>query len=155
MDRPATAGQPQCCASAPGPRTSCADSLAAVRKVFRAVSVTVVPEAVRLDERAWSEMEGGVEQALAFQPPARRRQLRLFIRAVDWLPVLCWGRRFRSLDPARRTRVLAALQDAPLGLLRRGFWGLRTLVLLGHYTRPEAAAEIGYRADRRGWEARP
>jgi hypothetical protein len=124
-----------------------------VRKVFRAVSVTVVPEAVRLDEPGWNEMERGVEQALALQPPVRRRQLRLFIRAIDWLPVFCWGRRFRSLDAARRAQVLAALQDVPLGLLRRGFWGLRTLVLLGYYTRPEAAAEIGYRADRRGWEA--
>jgi hypothetical protein len=126
----------------------------AVREAFRAVSVTVVPEAGRLDDAGWRELERGVEQALALQPPARRRQLRLLIGAVDWLPVLRWGRRFSRLDPGRRARVLSRLQDAPLLLLRRGFWGLRTLVLLGYYTRPEAAAEIGYRATRAGWEAR-
>ena len=38
--------------------------------------------------------------------------------------------------------------------VRRGFWGLRTLVFMGYYARPEAAAAIGYRADVRGWEAR-
>jgi hypothetical protein len=144
----------QDCALAADTRTLCADALAPVRAAFRAVSVTVVPEAGRLDDGGWREMERGVEQALALQPRARQRQLRLFIRAIDWLPVLCCGRRFRSLDPARRARLLALLQDAPFLLLRRGFWGLRTLVLLGYYTRPETAAEIGYRADRLGWEAR-
>ena len=111
-----------------------------MRKTFRAVSITVVPEAVRLDDSGWSEMERGVEQALALQPPARRRQVRLFIRAVDWLPVLCWGRRFCSLDPTRRARVLAVLQEVPLLLLRRGVWGLRTLVMLGWYTDPAVVA---------------
>jgi hypothetical protein len=38
-------------------------------------------------------------------------------------------------------------------IIRVGFWGLRTLALLGYYARPEAAEEIGYTADRRGWEA--
>jgi hypothetical protein len=154
MDRSGSPGQPECCALAADPRTSCADALAPVRRTFRAVSVTVVPEAARLDDPGWREMERGVEQALALQPPARRRQLLLFIRALDWLSILRWGRHFRALDATRRARVLAALQDVPLLLLRRGFWGLRTLVLLGYYTRPEAAAEIGYHADRRGWEAR-
>jgi len=38
-------------------------------------------------------------------------------------------------------------------IIRVGFWGLRTLALLGYYARPEAAQEIGYTADPRGWEA--
>ena len=125
-----------------------------MREVFRAVCLTVVPESERLDAERWRELESSVEQALALQPSARRRQLQLFIRTVDWLPVLRWGRRFRRLDPGRRRQVLAALQDLPLLLLRRGFWGLRTLVLLGYYTRDAAAAEIGYRATTRGWGAR-
>ena len=48
-------------------------------------------------------------------------------------------------DRVERSRVL---------LLRRGFWGLRTLVMLGYYGRPEAARAIGYRASPLGWEAR-
>jgi hypothetical protein len=155
MNGPGPADQSQDCAPAHDPRTVCAETLAPVREVFRAVCLIVVPEAERLDAAGWRELESGVDQALALQPLARRRQLRLLIRAVDWLPVLRWGRRFRRLDPGRRQRVLAALQDAPLLLLRRGFWGLRTLVLLGYYTRPGAAAEIGYRATTQGWEARP
>jgi hypothetical protein len=39
-------------------------------------------------------------------------------------------------------------------LIRRGVWGLRTLVLMGCYTRAEMMDGIGYRAHARGWAAR-
>jgi hypothetical protein len=155
MERPDPPDRAEASASSPEPRTDCADVLGSTRPLFRAVSVTVVPQARHLDADGWRELEEGVEQALALQPPARRRQLRLFLRVLDWLPVLRWGRRFRALEPRQRARLLAGLQDARPLLLRRGLWGLRTLVLLGYYTRPEAAAEIGYGASTRGWEAAP
>ena len=71
------------------------------------------------------------------------------------LPVLRYGRPFIALDADQRARVLAWFQDSPLLLVRRGVWGLRTLVMLGYYSRPIAAAQIGYRASALGWEARP
>jgi hypothetical protein len=129
--------------------------LGPVRETFRAIAATVVPEAAALDEDGWAEVERLVESTLAPRPAGIRRQLRLFIRAIDLLPLARYGRRFRSLDAERRTRVLASLQSSPLLLLRRGFWGLRTLAFLGYYARPEARAEIGYRASPRGWEVRP
>jgi hypothetical protein len=88
------------------------------------------------------------------RPKPIRKQFRLFLRLLDLLPVARFGRRFCSLDTARRERVLTALQDAPLLPLRRGVWGLRTLVFMGYYTRPDAAQVIGYQAHPRGWSAR-
>lgn len=131
-----------------------ASELAAVRPAFRAVATTVVPEAARLDEAEWAGLEGIVERALALRPPRLRRQLRTLIQLLEWLPLVRYGRRLTALDPARRARVLTRVQDAPVLLLRRGFWGLRTLILMGYYARPAARVEIGYRADARGWEAR-
>jgi len=128
--------------------------LAPVRRTFRAIAVTVVPEASALDEPGWAALEGLVEKALEPRPDAMKRQLAAFVRAIEHLPRVRWGRGFTDLPPDRRARVLSALEHAPLLLLRRGFWGLRTLVFLGYYARPEAAAAIGYRADARGWEAR-
>ena len=124
-----------------------------VRPAFRAIATTVVPEAAGLDDAGWRELEGIVEQALAQRPPRLRRQLILFIRVIERLPALR-GQRFSGLPPAARTRVLAALERAPLLLVRRGFWGLRTMILMGYYARPAAATAVGYRADPRGWEAR-
>jgi hypothetical protein len=128
--------------------------LAAVRPLFRDLARTFVPESAALDERAWAEAETIVERFLATRPAVVRRQLRLLIRLLDLLPLLRYGRRFRSLDAARRLRFLEAAQNAPVLLLRRGIWGLRTLAFMAYYERPAAAAAIGYRADPRGWEAR-
>ncbi len=125
-----------------------------VRPVFRALCATFVPEAQALDERGWAEAEAIVERFLAARPAGVRRQLVLLVRLLDFLCLLRHGRRFAALDAARRLRFLETLQDARLLLLRRGIWGVRTLAFMGYYTRPEAQAAIGYRADARGWEAR-
>ena len=123
--------------------------------VFRALAEAFVPEAAALDARAWEEAEGIVGGFLASRPASVRRQAALLVRLLDLLPLVFHGRRFRSLDVARRTRLLERLQDAPVLLVRRGIWGLRTLAFMGFYGRAEAAGAIGYRADPRGWEARP
>jgi hypothetical protein len=125
-----------------------------VRGAFRAIARTVVPESAALDERDWTDVEAIVEQALALRPPGMRRQLRTLITLIDVLPILRFGRRFTALDEVRRARFLDALSRAPVLLLRRGVWGLRTLAYMGYYARPQAYAAIGYRADPRGWEAR-
>jgi hypothetical protein len=133
---------------------SAAMTFAPVRERFRSIACVIVPEATALDDAGWTELEGIVEKGLATRPPSVRRQLRILVRVLDLLPLFRFGRTLRALDPARRTRFLLAIENAPLLLLRRGFWGLRTLVFMGYYGREEAAAAIGYRADPRGWEAR-
>lgn len=129
-------------------------TFAPVRDVFRAVAVTVVPEAQSLDEKAWNELESTIDKGLEARPESIRRQLRLFLRAIDVLPLFRFARKFRQLDFEKRTRFLLALQDSPLLLIRRGFWGLRTLVFMGYYGRDEAQRAIGYRANVRGWDVR-
>ena len=127
----------------------------AATPMFRALLATFVPEASGLDARGWADAEAIAGRFVASRPAAIRRQLAALIRLLDLLAVLRYGRRFSTLDPGRRGRFLAALQNAPLLLLRRGIWGLRTIAFMAYYARPAAAAAIGYRADRRGWDARP
>lgn len=128
--------------------------LASIRPVLRVIGVTVVPEAEQLDEQQWVALEEIVRGALAARPRALQRQFVLLVRAIQWLAVLRYGRRFTVLDPRRREQFLDQLQNAPLLILRRGIWGLRTLLLMGYYGRAAGARAIGYRADARGWKAR-
>jgi hypothetical protein len=114
----------------------------------------MVPDAATLDETAWRAMDTSIAQALSKRPPAVRRQLALFVRILDALPVLRWGRRFHTLGAARRARFLDAMQYSPIPLFRRGVWGLRTLIFLGYYARPDVQTTIGYRASARGWTVR-
>ncbi|MCL5287372.1 MAG: gluconate 2-dehydrogenase subunit 3 family protein [Acidobacteria bacterium] len=136
------------------PRRSSPPALAAFRPLVRAIACTIVPEAAAMDEKAWDEFDALMDSALADRPRELRRRLELFLRAIEWLPVIRFGRRFTSLEPAQRARFLSMLENHPAQIIRSGFWGLRTLVLLGYYGRPETVAAIGYAASPRGWEAR-
>ena len=114
----------------------------------------MVPDVAALDEEAWRDVDASIAEALAKRPPRMRRQLALLIRVLDALPLLRWGRRFHTLGAARRARFLDAMQYSPIPLLRRGVWGLRTLVFLAYYARPDVQKTLGYHATARGWSAR-
>jgi hypothetical protein len=125
-----------------------------MQRTLRAIAETVVPATSALEHDGWASLERIVTNAIAARPPRMQRQLALFIRAIEWLPLLRYGRPFSKLTPARRHRFLESLQDSPWLLIRRGFWGLRTLIFMGYYTQGRAIAAIGYRADPRGWSVR-
>jgi hypothetical protein len=122
---------------------------------FRALATAIVPAASALSPAEWREVESIIANALAKRPASMRRQLALFIRALDVLPALRWGRPFRTLDAARQARFLHRIERSPIFLVRRGFWGLRTLVFMGYYGRPAVHAGIGYDARLRGWLEHP
>lgn len=130
-----------------------APAKAALHPVFRAVAATVVPESTALDDAGWRELESLAVDALGQRPLALQRKLHLFLRLVQWLPLLRYARPFTRLDVDRRTRFLGHLQEHRLDAIRVGFWGLRTLVFLGYYGRAAGAREIGYRPHLLGWSA--
>jgi hypothetical protein len=121
---------------------------------MRAIAEAVIPEATRLSDEEWAGVEAIIDGALAQRPPRIRRQVRILLRSLDILAWLRQGRLLHRMPLPARTRFLRSIENSPILLIRRGFWGVRTLVLMGYYARPEAAAAIGYRADARGWEAR-
>jgi hypothetical protein len=120
---------------------------------FRAICVAIVPEAAALDDEEWRELEQIVHHALATRPAAMRRQLELFVRLLDLVARLRTRRTLSGLAPRERWAVLDTLSKSKLLLVRRGIWGLRTVVFMGYYARPRAALAIGYRASAAGWTA--
>ena len=85
-----------------------------------------------------------VEGTLASRTPAMRRQFSLFLRVLRWLPFLRHLRPLDRLGGERQDAALRWFQDHPLQIIRGGFWGVRTLLLLGHYGQPAVGASIGY-----------
>jgi hypothetical protein len=119
--------------------------------VFRALATTIVPEARQLSEPEWVELVQLIDHALAKRPRSLRRKLEWFVRILNFLPLLRWGRPFTRLDEPARYQFLHSLEVGPAAALRKGLWGLRTLVLLGYYARPGVAQALGYRASKTGW----
>lgn len=121
---------------------------------FRAIVTVVVPEAAAFTEGEWTAAAAIIARAVAARPPAIRRQLGIFVRALDLVSLVRYGRTFRRLGREQRIDLLEWLGASPLLALRRGVWGVRTLAFMGYYARPEAAQAIGYRASAAGWAAR-
>jgi len=121
---------------------------------FRVIMGTVVPEAAVLGDDEWRSAAAIIARALASRPAGVRRQLAAFLRALDVVAFIRYGRGLRAASVEQRTALLESLARSRLLALRRGVWGVRTLAFMGYYARPEAAREIGYRASAEGWAAR-
>ena len=128
--------------------------LSPLRPILHAIATTVVPESSSFDHRAWAELDAVIDGALAERDERVRHQLATFLRLLQLLPLLRYGRRLTALNASQRRRFLESIERSRVLLLRRGFWGLRTLIYLGYYTRDDVAAAIGYRPHRDGWAAR-
>ena len=121
---------------------------------FRAIMAAVVPEAVALSDDEWRHAAAIIGRAIAARPSGVRRQLGVFLHAVDVVAIVRHGRGLRALSPMQRTALLESLSRSRVLALRRGVWGVRTLAFMGYYARPEAARAVGYRASVAGWAAR-
>jgi hypothetical protein len=128
--------------------------LSSVRRTLDAIATAVIPESSALDDRAWAELHAVIDGALAGRDAHVRRQLATFLRLLQWLPIVRYGRPLTSLNTRQRRAFLESIERSPLLVVRRGFWGIRTLVFMGYYTRQDVAAAIGYRPSADGWEAR-
>lgn len=128
--------------------------LADRRAAFRAAAIAFVPELGRASDPVWDRLEGTVSQVLAARPAAMVRQLRLFLAALDLLSRIRHGRGLAGLDLERRIAFLHRFERSSALLIRRGVWGLRTLVFMGYYTQADVIAAVGYRASAAGWAAR-
>jgi len=119
---------------------------------FRALAVTFVPEAEQLRDADWAEVYRIISAALAPRPAAITRQLSVFVRVLNLRSWLRYRRPLARLGAKQRAALLGSIERSRVALLRKGLWGLRTLIFMGFYARADAAAQIGYRASARGWQ---
>lgn len=108
------------------------------------MAVCIVPEIETLDDRGRERFLNIIDDTLATRPPAIRRQFGFFL---DILRLSAIFRRFKPLDrlgPDEQGRVLRRFQHSSNNLLRRGLWGLKTLVFMGYYGQTQVAEKIRY-----------
>lgn len=124
------------------------------RLKLRALATSFVPETALATDAQWAALETAVERAVSAKSASLRRQLAGLMRLLDAAARIRYGRRLERLSPVQRLALLTGMAESRVLLFRRGIWGLRTLVMLGWYTQPEVAAQLGYQASPDGWSAR-
>jgi len=128
--------------------------LTSFETTLEAIGSVVLPTPDALDEDGWRRAREIIEAALAPKPPNIKRQLRLFLTVVNLLPLPTTGRTLCGLSVPRRAAFLEGLHTSRIQLLRKGLWGVRTLIFMGYYNQSPVRKAIGYAADPAGWEAR-
>lgn len=121
--------------------------------LFRSLTATVVPDANSLSESEWPALYAVIDQALGSRPPAVRKQLSAFISLIRIITFVQHAKSFTALPTEQRYGLLHSLETSRIAVLRKGMWGLRTVLMMGFYARPNVASAIGYRADPSGWAA--
>jgi hypothetical protein len=124
-----------------------------LRPRLRALARSFIPETAFAREEQWAALETTVEHAVASRP-GLHRQLELLVGLLDGAARIRYGRGLARLEATKRGALLERLATSRWLLLRRGIWGLRTLLMLGWYTQPEVTDALGYRASAAGWSAR-
>lgn len=108
------------------------------------VAQRIVPEVADLDDRGLAHFGAIVDRALGDRPEEVRKKFATFLGVLRWAPLLRYGAPFDRLSGGRQDAVLRWFEDAPIGLLRQGLWGLKSMVFMGYYGRSEVWEEIGY-----------
>jgi hypothetical protein len=108
------------------------------------------------------DVAGFVDEWLARMRPGVRRDFGRFLAYIEHLAPLRGGltSRFTRLGPDEQDRVLAATEASSSDLLRAGFEGLKSLVLMGYYRDARTWGIVGYDGPRvgrptAGWQRQP
>ena len=112
--------------------------------VLAAAARRVVPDLARADADTTARFFRIVDDALMDRPASVRRQIGVFLGLIRRLPALRYGRTLELLSEDRQDKVLMWLQECPLSLLQKGFWGLRSLIFMGWYGQRQLWPEWGY-----------
>ena len=108
------------------------------------LATCLVPEVADFDARGRKRMRLIIRAALNKRSPFERLQVKLFLGVIQWAPALIYFRPFERIPPSAQTAILHWLEGAPIKLVRVGFWGLKTVILMGIYGQEPIARAIGY-----------
>jgi hypothetical protein len=112
---------------------------------FRAAAACIIPAEPGSEGGGCDQVLRVADRMLVARALADQRKVAAFLRALELLPLLRYGRRFSALRADQRERVLSFLGSTRLHpLLRVGTFGVKTYALMGYYGEGLAWAELRY-----------
>jgi hypothetical protein len=111
---------------------------------LQVLAARIVPEITELDAAGLGRFFGIIDGALQDRPSSVRQQFASFLGVLRWAPLVRYGSPLEKLRADRQDAVLRWFEDCPVGLLRKGFWGLKAMIFMGYYGQPETNELVGY-----------
>ena len=106
-------------------------------KVFLAVANRIIPEDSDSPAGGTLQTAGVVDWALQRMPPDLRKRFLFFFSVINFLGFFFGGKRFFNCTPESQDRLLRWLENAPVSKIRMGFFGVKTYICMGYYTRED------------------
>ncbi|GIV33444.1 MAG: hypothetical protein KatS3mg031_0979 [Chitinophagales bacterium] len=106
-------------------------------KTFLAVADRIIPADDDAPGGGTMLTAGIVDWALDKMPAPLRKKFLLFITVIGLSGYLFSGKPFSKCSPETQDRILKWLENNPLRLFRMGFFGVKTYVCMGYYTRED------------------
>jgi len=113
-------------------------------RIFLAAADCIIPPEGEGPGGGTSATAGAADWALAGMASPLRRKLLLFLHVIQLLGFAFGGRPFTRNSRSDQCRQLSWMENGPVPAFRMGFFGLKSYVCMGYYTREEIWATIGY-----------
>ena len=113
-------------------------------RIFLAIADRIIPRDEESPGGGAMLTAGVVDWAMNRMSPPLRNLLLAFLLGVDLLGIFFGGRPFIQNSDAAKDRELRWMESCSISRFRMGFFGLKTYVSMGYYTREDVWKTIGY-----------
>lgn len=113
-------------------------------KIFLAIADRIIPPDADSAGGGTLVTAGIADWALERMAPGLRGLLLTLLLGVEIMGVFFGGLPFTMNSDAAKDRQLRWMERGPIGRLRMGFFGLKTYICMGYYTREDVWKTIHY-----------
>ena len=113
-------------------------------KTFLAVADRIIPTDDSSPGGGTMLTAGVVDWALDKMPADLRKKILLFFTVIEIFGFFFGGKPFSKNSNAAKDRELRWLENNPLRLFRMGFFGVKTYICMGYYTREDIWKTFNY-----------
>ena len=113
-------------------------------KIFLAVADRIIPPDEDSPGGGTMLTVGVVDWALQRMPEHLRKKFLLFFMVTEFLGFFFGGKPFTKNDEARKDKQLKWMENGPIKLFRMGFFGVKTYICMGYYTREDIWPTFDY-----------
>ena len=85
-----------------------------------------------------------VDMAIDQLEPALKKKLLLLFLVINPIGIFFGGKTFSKANEKNQDRLLSWMEKNPISALRLGFFGLKTYICMGYYTREDTWKVIKY-----------
>ncbi len=113
-------------------------------KIFLSIADRIIPAGDDSIGGGTMETAGVADWSLQRMPVELRNRLLLFLHVIQLVGLFFGGKYFTKNSDKNKDKQLRWMESCPIKVFRMGFFGIKTYVCMGYYTREDIWRQISY-----------